>query len=162
MDPNSDPQIDREASIAFATKYLEDILAFFGLNTVVGATCEEDVIELSVPSTHLNGFLIGQQGMTLRSLQSLISGALRNQNAELWRVSVDIAGYKKQRAERLEEQVHEWCEKIMKSEQPMSLRPMSPADRRVVHRVVADYPSLSTTSEGEGRERHVVISLADS
>lgn len=152
--------MDREASIAFATKYLEDILAFFGLNTVVTVTCEEDVIELSVPSTHLNGFLIGQQGMTLRALQSLISGALRSKEAELWRVSVDIAGYKKQRAERLEEQVREWCEKIVKSDKSMSLRPMSPADRRVVHRVVADYPSLATASEGEGLDRHVVISPA--
>lgn len=152
--------MDRESSIAFATKYLEDILAFFGLNTVVTVTCEEDVIELSVPSTHLNGFLIGQQGMTLRALQSLISGALRNKEAEIWRVSVDIAGYKKQRAERLEEQVREWCKKIVNSDKPMSLRPMSPADRRVVHRVVADYPSLATASEGEGRDRHVVISPA--
>lgn len=153
--------MDKEESIAFAQKYLEDILAFFGLNTVVSVTCEEDVIELSVPSTHLNGFLIGQNGTTLKALQSLIAGALRNQNAELWRVSVDIADYKKQRAEKLEEQAREWCQKVIDSGKPMHLKPMSPADRRVVHRAVSDYPSLETLSEGEGRDRHVVISLGE-
>lgn len=153
--------MDKEQSIDFARKYLEDILAFFGLNTVVSVSCDEEVIELSVPSTHLNGFLIGQQGATLKALQSLIAGALRNKEAEVWRVSVDIAGYKKQRAERLEEQVREWCQQVIDSGKNLHLKPMNPADRRVVHRVVADYPSLTTISEGDGRDRHVVISLGD-
>lgn len=152
--------MDKEQSIAFAQKYLEDILAFFGLNTVVDVTCDEEVIELSVPSTHLNGFLIGQQGVTLKALQSLIAGALRNKEAEVWRVSVDIAGYKKHRAERLEEQTREWCERVISSGDGMSLSPMNPADRRVVHRVVSEYPTLATASEGEARDRHVVISPA--
>jgi len=153
--------MDKEQSISFAQKYLEDILAFFGLNTVVSATCDEDVIELSVPSSHLNGFLIGQQGATLKALQALLANALRNKEAEIWRVSVDIANYKKQRAERIEEQAREWCEQVMNSGEKMPLRPMSPADRRVVHQMVSTYPSLKTYSEGEGRDRHVVISLAE-
>lgn len=153
--------MDKEESIAFARKYLEDILAFFGLNTVVSVSCDEDVIELSVPSTHLNGFLIGQQGMTLKALQSLIASALRTKEAEIWRVSVDIADYKKQRAERLEEQAKEWCEQVLNTGQAMHVRPMSPADRRIVHQAVASYPSLKTTSEGEDRDRHVVIRSAE-
>ncbi|MGH7927553.1 MAG: protein jag [Candidatus Binatia bacterium] len=153
--------MDKEQSIAFARKYLEDILAFFGLNTVVTVHCDDEVIELSVPSTHLNGFLIGQQGATLKALQSLIAGALRNKNADIWRVSVDIAGYKKQRADRLIEQAREWCQQVVSSGEDMTLRPMNPADRRVVHQAVAEYPSLSTTSEGEGRDRHVVINRTE-
>src|SRR5680860_1789791 len=77
-----------EDSITYAKKYLEDLLSFFGLNTDVQATREEDVIELSVPSTHLNGFLIGQRGDTLRSVQYLVASALRNQEMELTRVNV--------------------------------------------------------------------------
>lgn len=153
--------MDKEASIAFAQKYLEDVLAFFGLNTVITASCDEDVIELSVPSSHLNGFLIGQQGATLKALQSLLANALRNKDAEVWRVSVDIANYKKQRAERIEEQAREWCEQVMETGERLPLKPMSPADRRVVHRMVSSYPSLRTESEGEGRDRHVVISLVE-
>ncbi|MBL8160188.1 KH domain-containing protein [Candidatus Saccharibacteria bacterium] len=149
--------MDREASIAFAEKYLSDILAFFGLNVAVSVTCEEDVIELSVPSTHLNGFLIGQHGATLKSLQMIIGAALRSKDAELQRVTVDIANYRRHHAEKLEEQAREWCRQVVESGEAMHLAPMNPADRRVVHQVIGEYPSLSSESEGEGRTRHVVI-----
>lgn len=149
--------MDRDASIDFAKKYLEDLLSFFGLNTDVTARCEEDVIELSVPSTHLNGFLIGQRGETLRSLQFLLSMSLKGKEAELTRVNIDVAQYKKHRAEHVADQVKEWCEQVMSSGEPMPLKPMSPVDRRTAHRVVAEYPQLTSHSEGEGRDRHLVI-----
>lgn len=151
--------MDREAAIAYAKKYLEDLLSFFGLNTDVAVTCEDDVIELRVPSTHLNGFLIGQRGDTLRSLQFLISMALKNHEAELNRVNVDIADYKRHRADRLAEQVADWCKQVLETKQLMELKPMNPADRRVVHRTVSEYGELQTESVGEGRDRHIVISL---
>jgi len=149
--------MDRDASIDFAKKYLEDLLSFFGLNTDVTARCEEDVVELSVPSTHLNGFLIGQRGETLRSLQFLLSMSLKGKEAELSRVNIDVAHYKKHRAERVADQVKEWCEQVMGSGEAMHLKPMSPVDRRTAHRVVAEYHQLSSHSEGEGRDRHLVI-----
>lgn len=154
--------MDRDASIDFAKKYLEDLLSFFGLNTAITAHCDEDVIELSVPSTHLNGFLIGQRGDTLRSLQYLLSMALKNSQAELTRVNIDIANYKRHRAERVEEQVREWCKQVVDSGEAMHLKPMSPADRRTAHRVVAEFNQLTSHSEGEGMDRHLVISKAES
>lgn len=150
--------MDRDQSIDYAKRYLEDLLSFFGLNTDVTVRCEDDVIELSVPSTHLNGFLIGQHGDTLRSMQFLLSMALKNLSAELNRVNIDVADYKKHRADRLAEQVREWCEAIVKSGETMNLRPMNAADRRVVHHTVGEYGSLTSTSEGEGRDRHIIIS----
>lgn len=154
--------MDQEQSIQFARKYLEDILAFFGLNTVVDVSFHEEVIELTVPSTHLNGFLIGQGGATLRALQSLITLALRQKGAQIDRVSLDIADYKKQHAERIAEQVEEWAKQVQETSEPFVVRPMSAADRRTVHSVITEkYPSLKTTSDGEDRERHVVISLAE-
>lgn len=151
-------RLDREQSIDYAKKYLEDLLSFFGLNTAVTVRCEEDVVELGVPSTHLNGFLIGQRGDTLRSLQYLLSMALKNKNAELNRVNIDVANYKHHRAERLGDQVREWCEQVVRTGETMNLRPMSPADRRVAHHVVGEFGSLESHSEGEGRDRHLVIS----
>ncbi len=145
-----------ELSIQFAKKYLEDLLSFFGLNTEVHVTSEEDVIELSVPSTHMNGFLIGQHGDTIRSLQYMVSTALKNNGYEYSRVNVDIADYKKARQDRLAEQVLVWVEKVKASGKPMPLKPMNPADRRVVHKVASEY-GLTTESEGEGRDRHVVL-----
>jgi len=149
-----------EESILYAKKYLEDILSFFGLNTEVHATNEEDVIELSVPSTHMNGFLIGQHGDTIRSLQYLVSTALKNNGYEHCRVNVDIADYKKAHQERLAEQVLVWVDKVKESNEPMVLKPMNAADRRIVHKVAADH-GLTTASEGIARDRHVVLSLAN-
>ena len=83
-----------EEAIIYAKKYLEDILSFFGLNTDVYATSEDEVIQLGVPSTHLNGFLIGQRGENMRSMQYLTSTALKNNDFSHTRVNVDIAEYK--------------------------------------------------------------------
>src|SRR4051812_38454130 len=59
-----------EEAIMYAKRYIEDLLSFFGLNTDVYATTEDgEVIELDIPSTHLNGFLIGSRGDTVRALQ---------------------------------------------------------------------------------------------
>jgi spoIIIJ-associated protein len=146
-----------EASIQFAKKYLEDLLSFFGLNTDVHATSEDgEVIELNIPSTHLNGFLIGQRGETVRALQFMVSSALKNQNYEVTRVNVDVAEYKKQRANRLAKTAEEWVKKVQDSGEPFEVRPMNAADRRVVHRVAAD-AGLASESVGEGRDRHIVL-----
>lgn len=149
-----------EAAIQYAKKYLEDILSFFGLNTDIYATTEDnEVIELSVPSTHLNGFLIGQRGDTMRSLQYVVSNALKNQGFENTRVNVDVADYKKSRADRLAKQAEEWVKIVKESGEPLHLKPMNAADRRTVHKVASD-EGLQTESEGEGRDRHVVLKPA--
>ncbi len=145
-----------EEAILYAKKYLEDLLSFFGLNTDVYATNDEDMIELSVPSTHLNGFLIGQRGDTMRSLQFIVSNALKNNGYEYTRVNVDIADYKKQRAHQLEQRAGEWIKAVKQSKKGMPLPPMNAADRRTVHKVAGD-AGLSTESVGEGRERHIVL-----
>jgi spoIIIJ-associated protein len=146
-----------EEAILYAKKYIEDLLSFFGLNTDVYATTEDhEVIELNVPSTHLNGFLIGQHGDTMRSLQYTISNALKNQNFAHNRVNVDIADYKKHRAERLAKQAEEWFKEVKESGKSKDLAPMNAADRRVVHKAASEF-GLQTESIGIGRDRHIVL-----
>jgi len=145
-----------EEAIIYAKKYLEDLLSFFGLNTDVHATSDDEVIQLNVPSTHLNGFLIGQHGDNMRSLQYLTSTALKNNGYEHNRVNVDIAEYKKQRADRLRERAETWVKQVRDSGKPMDLEPMNAADRRVVHQLAAEY-GLTSESAGDGRDRHIVL-----
>lgn len=150
-----------EESIQFAKKYLEDLLSFFGLNTEIHASNSGDeVIELQVPSTHLNGFLIGSKGETMHGLQFLTSSALKNGGYALTRVNVDIAEYKKQRADRLREKAEEWISEVKDSAKPKELRPMNAADRRVIHQLATEH-GLQTESVGEGRERHIVLKPAE-
>ena len=149
-----------EEAIVYAKKYLEDVLSFFGLNTEVHATSEDDVIELEVPSTHLNGFLIGQHGDTMRALQFLVSNALKNQGYEYTRVNVDVAEYKKKRADRLRKKAEDWAQSVRDSGQEMELRPMTAVDRRVVHKLAQEL-GLVSESVGEGRDRHIVLKPAE-
>lgn len=146
-----------EESITFAKKYMEDLLSFFGLNTDVYATSSDDeVVELHVPSTHLNGFLIGQRGETMRAMQYMVSSALKNNQYPIVRVNVDIADYKKARADRLSAKAKEWIDEVVASKQPKHLNPMNAADRRTIHKLAGEY-GLETVSEGEGRDRHIVL-----
>ncbi len=148
-------------AIVYAKKYLEDLLSFFGLNTDVYATTSDDeVIELDVPSTHLNGFLIGQRGETMRALQFMVSNALKNNGYDIVRVNIDVAEYKKGRAQRLEHTAQDWVQHVKTSGEPMHLKPMHAADRRTIHKM-ATGAGLSTESVGEGPERHVVLKPDD-
>ncbi len=151
---------EQEQAIEKARGYLEDILSFFGLNAVVTSSHDEDVIELSVPSTHLNGFLIGHNGETLRALQALVGTMLKNAEAALTRVNIDIADYKKHRAEKLLEQLDGWVKEVRESKETKALQPMNPADRRTIHRCLQDFSDITSHSEGEGRDRHIVLELA--
>lgn len=151
---------DIEEAIQYSKKYLEDLLSFFGLNTDIYATTEDhEVIELNVPSTHLNGFLIGLHGDTLRAMQYLISSALRSQNFAHTRVNVDIADYKRHHAERLLFRAEDWFKEVRDSGKEKELEPMTAAERRVVHQAATDY-GLTTESTGQGRERHIVLKPA--
>lgn len=152
---------DSEESIIFAKKYVEDLLSFFGLNTDVYATSEDgEVIEISVPSSHMNGFLIGNRGETMRSMQYLTSMALRTNEHTLNRVNIDIADYKKQRAQRLEDRAQDWIDEVKEKGEPKHLQPMNSADRRTIHKLAGEH-GLVTQSEGTGRERHIVLKASE-
>ena len=153
--------MNREESIEFARTYVSDLLSFFEVNVSVDASVEDDVIELSVPSNEANSILIGRGAETLRSLQFLVSTVLRNKNAALTRVNLDIADYKKQRAERLAEKAKGWIEEVQRTGSSHVER-LNPADRRVVHQVAAEYPNIKTFSTGEGTERRITIAAASS
>lgn len=148
--------MNQQESIEFAQKYLSDVLSFFGINVDIEASVDEEVIELAVPSTDMNSLLIGRNAETLRSMQLLVSSALRSKNAELTRVNIDVADYKKQRAEKIAKQAKEWIEEVIRTGDSKVVS-LNAADRRVVHHVASDYPNVQTFSEGEGRDRRLII-----
>lgn len=153
--------MNQQQSIEFARKFLQDIISFFGENIDVTAEVEDDVIELYVESSELNSILIGRNAETLRSLQYIVSTALRSQNAELTRVNVDIADYKKQREEKIAEKARGWIEEV-RATGDSHIAHINAADRRIVHRVAQEYSDIMTHSEGEGRDRRIVIAQASS
>ncbi len=153
--------MNQEESVQFAKKYVEDMLSFFGVNVAVETRTEDDVIEISVPSTEINSLLIGKNAETLRSMQFLLSTTLRNNDAALQRVNVDIADYKKQRAEKVAAQAREWIEEVIRTGDTKIVN-LNAADRRIVHHVASEYQNVQTFSEGEGRDRSIVIAQQSS
>lgn len=149
--------MNKDESIRFAARYLEDLLSFFGINVAVTSTIDDEVIQLSVPSTSLNSLLIGRNADNLRALQHVVSMALVTNGAEITRVNVDVASYKQHRAERIAEKAEGWIKKVRETGQPMTVD-LNAADRRVVHKVAGDYSDIETHSEGEGRDRKLIIS----
>ena len=73
------------------------------------------------------------------------------------RVNVDVADYKRQRADRIEQKAEKWIKKVRETGEPMTVE-LNAADRRVVHKLAEDYFDIETHSEGEGRSRHLIIS----
>ena len=153
--------MNQNQSIDYAKKYIEDILAFFEINVEAEVVLNEDVLEVAVPSTEYNSILIGRNAETLRSIQYLLSTTLRNKDSAITRVNVDIAGYKKQRAEKVAEQAREWIEAVRTSGDSHVVS-LNAADRRVVHQVATEFDDIQTFSEGEGRERKIIIAQKSS
>ena len=153
--------MNKDESIRFAARYLEDLLSFFGINVAITSTIDDEVIQLSVPSTSLNSLLIGRNADNLRALQHVVSMALVSKGAEVTRVNVDVASYKQHRAERIAEKAEGWIRKVRETGQSMTLD-LNAADRRIVHKVAQDYSDIETHSEGEGRERKLIISKIES
>lgn len=153
--------MDKIATIAFAKKFLEDTLAFFDVNLEASVTIEDDILVASIPSSERNSILIGRGAETLRSVQYLLGTILRNQNAAVNRVNIDIADYKKQHAERIAERARGWIEEVRRSGET-KIVDLNAADRWVVHHVASEYDDIETHSEGEGRDRRLVISQRSS
>ncbi|MDR3297888.1 MAG: single-stranded DNA-binding protein [Candidatus Nomurabacteria bacterium] len=145
-----------DESIRFAAKYMEDLLSFFGINVAVYSTIEDDVIQLSVPSTSMNSLLIGRNADNLRALQHIVMMTLTARNAEVTRVNVDVADYKRQRAGKIEEKAEGWIDEVKRTGETKVLD-LNAADRRTVHKLAEDYSDITTYSEGEGRDRRLYI-----
>lgn len=151
--------MNKDESIRFAAKYLEDLLSFFGINVAVYSTIDDTVIQLSVPSTSMNSLLIGRGAENLRALQHIVSMALTSRGAEVTRVNVDVAGYKQHRADKIADKAEGWIAKVRKMGESMRVN-LNAADRRVVHKLAEDYSDITTHSEGEGKERVLIIEKA--
>ncbi len=105
------------------------------------------------------GRLIGKNGATLQSLQTLLKNILWEQNAEKVFVSIDVDNYRKQQEEKLLEKVKRYIDMMKeKNLSETKLPPMSAYFRRIVHSwISANNPELSSDSEGEGADRAIRV-----
>ena len=105
------------------------------------------------------GLLIGKRGQTLDSMQYLVSLVVNKENEKYMRVKVDTEDYRKRRKETLESLAKNIAYKVKRSKRPVSLEPMNPYERRIIHSALQNDKFVATRSEGEEPFRHVIVYL---
>lgn len=105
------------------------------------------------------GVLIGKRGQTLDSLQYLTNLAVNKNAEEYVKVKIDTEDYRKRRRETLENLARNIAYKVKRTKRPVSLEPMNPFERRVIHSALQNDRFVVTHSEGEEPYRHVVVTL---
>jgi spoIIIJ-associated protein len=143
-----------------AKQRLEELVSFFGANVDVDAELTDDGIELNIASSTASPRLIGHRGETLRSLEYLLNQMVKRQDATAPRVLIDIAGYKQARRESLEEMAQEIAARVKESGAEEELKPMNPAERRIVHMALREIEGVETESRGADRDRRIVVKPA--
>lgn len=105
------------------------------------------------------GMLIGKRGQTLDSLQYLTNLAVNKKSDSYVKVKLDTEDYRKRRKETLENLARNIAYKVKRTKRPVSLEPMNPFERRVIHSALQNDRYVSTHSEGDEPYRHVVVTL---
>ena len=103
-----------------------------------------------------SGLLIGRRGQTLQALQFLVNLIVRKQ-FEGVRVVLDVENYRQRRENQLKDMATKVAERVAQTNRSITLEPMPPADRRIIHTSLTDHPGVSTESTGEGEGRKVTI-----
>ena len=141
-------------------EFLDKVFEAMDLKVELLIEKEEDsnVVNVELKGDDM-GVLIGKRGQTLDSLQYLTNLAVNRNSEEYVKVKIDTEDYRKRRKETLENLAKNIAYKVKRSKRPISLEPMNPFERRVIHSALQNDKFVTTHSEGEEPYRHVVVTL---
>jgi len=152
--PDAHAEDDRKTALALLQNVL-DAMDLKATPRIVNESDEEIVIDITGSDLAI---LIGKHGQTLDALQFLISIAVHRGAKARKRIILDVEGYRERRDEMLRHKAHEYARRVKETSQEAELEPQTARDRRIIHTALSNDPDVYTYSEGEGDERHVVIS----
>ena len=143
-----------------AKNFLKDVFEAMDLVVVVDVKYDEEEKSMDIDlSGDEMGVLIGKRGQTLDSLQYLVSLVVNKDSEDYIRVKVDTEDYRKRRKETLENLAKNIAYKVKRTKRPVSLEPMNPYERRIIHSALQNDRYVTTHSEGEEPFRRVVVTL---
>ena len=150
-----------KSSVADKAKdFLKEVFDAMNLVVVIDVKYDEDNKNLDIElSGDEMGVLIGKRGQTLDSLQYLVSLVVNKDVDEYIRVKVDTENYRKRRKETLENLAKNIAYKVKRTKRSVSLEPMNPYERRIIHSALQNDRYVTTHSEGEEPFRRVVVTL---
>jgi predicted RNA-binding protein Jag len=117
---------------------------------------DRDIINLDIKSDEPQ-ILIGQQGQTLFEIQRLLRMVLNKKLQKVFYLNLDINDYKKQKIEYLKDIAKELADQVSLTKEEKALSPMSSYERRIIHSELSQRADVSTESQGDGFDRHIVI-----
>jgi spoIIIJ-associated protein len=142
--------------------FLEKVFAAMDMKVQITITQKPEEHEVSIDLEGDDmGVLIGKRGQTLDSLQYLTSLVVNKGSDDYIRVKVDTENYRERRRATLENLARNIAQKVKRTRKPVSLEPMNPYERRVIHSALQNDKFVCTHSEGEEPYRHVVVSLKE-
>ncbi len=140
--------------------FLNDVFTAMKMTVVINAEYKEEERELTIDlSGDDMGVLIGKRGQTLDSLQYLVSLIVNKESTDYIRVKVDTENYRKRRQDTLENLAKNIAFKVKRTKRTVSLEPMNPYERRIIHSALQNDKFVTTHSEGEEPFRHVVVTM---
>jgi spoIIIJ-associated protein len=141
-------------------KFLDDVFQAMGITatSVVNYDKENATIEINIDGDEM-GVLIGKRGQTLDSLQYLVSLVVNKNSENYIKVKLDTENYRARRKETLENLAKNIAFKVKRTRKPVSLEPMNPYERRIIHSALQNDKYVETYSEGEEPYRKVVINI---
>lgn len=143
-----------------AKDFLNEVFNAMNLVVVIDANYNEENRNLNIElSGDEMGVLIGKRGQTLDSLQYLVSLVVNKDIEDYIRVKVDTENYRERRKETLENLAKNIAYKVKRTKRPVSLEPMNPYERRVIHSALQNDKYVTTHSEGDEPFRRVVVTL---
>jgi spoIIIJ-associated protein len=140
------------------TEFLTKVCGAMNLTVKVNITVEDKDMNIDIVGDDM-GVLIGKRGQTLDSLQYLVSLVVNKEAEEFYRVKLDTENYRARRKETLENLARNIAFKVKKTRRPVSLEPMNPYERRIIHAALQGDKYVVTSSRGEDPNRYVVISF---
>jgi spoIIIJ-associated protein len=149
----------KECRDRMAIEFLNDVLEKMNVIAKVDASLDGKNLNVNIEGKDL-GVLIGKRGQTLDSLQYLVSLVVNKSSSDDYlRVVLDTENYREKRKETLEKLAHKLAFKAKKTRKDITLEPMNPFERRIIHAALQNNPQVSTRSEGDEPYRKVVIFL---
>lgn len=149
---------EKDKKKELALKFITEVVEKMGITATINIKEEEENLYIDIESTDI-GIIIGRRGETLDALQYL-AGLVVNKKASSWtRVILDASGYRKRREESLIDLAHKKADRVKRTRRKVSLEPMNPQERRIIHTALQDDLMVTTFSEGEEPYRRVVIAL---
>jgi spoIIIJ-associated protein len=142
------------------TNFLSSVFKAMNMEVeiVVQVNEEEHMIDVELKGDDM-GILIGKRGQTLDSLQYLTNLAVNKNTEQYYKVKVDTEDYRKRRKETLENLAKNIAYKVKRTKRSVSLEPMNPFERRIIHSALQNDRYVTTHSEGDEPFRHVVVTL---